>query len=100
MPEDDPMQPDPTHMRVAVGRHWTSSTSTSQKIAIVVFGILTLGLLVLLGIASLLVGSVVLVVFALVWGVMRAIAFFRGGRTSTDTLRSNVRVIRKDAGSQ
>ncbi len=72
-----------------------ASPSPLARIGFVVLTIAALGLLVILGVFSLVIGGVVIALGALVFAVQMLIAKIRGGRTLQDK-RENVRVIRRD----
>ena len=75
-----------------------AAPSPLARLGMVLIGIALLGLLIILGVFSLLVGGVVIAIGAIVFTVQMLIAKFRGGSLTGQSKdqRENVRVIRRD----
>jgi len=61
-----------------------------------VIAIMTLGVMVILGTIAMLVGAAAAVVLGAAYGIHRFAQRLRGRGAADDTLRSNVRVVRRE----
>lgn len=79
---------------------WRDRPTIAQRIALVIIGLIIIGLVVILGTVALIVGAAFAIVVAIGVLIQRGLAKLRGGGGSSpgDTLRKNVRVIRRDGG--
>lgn len=73
-----------------------AAPSPLARIGFVVLAIIAIGLLVILGVFSLLVGGAVLAIAAIAFGVQLLIAKIRGRSATSRDKRINVRVIKHE----
>ena len=75
---------------------WRERPSVLQRIALVILGLVLLGLLIIVGLVALVVGGAAILILSVVMLIQRGIERLRGGQASGDTMRRNVRVIRRE----